>query len=210
MVTPIGIGVIFYLAGFDTGSAGVQSLISLILFLAYLASYHVFKKDIFIFFSIIFGTWLFFAFTNMLVAGYYQSEKLYEYRILITGLSYLLLGYYFSEQNKSGLKSFLYGFGVLGFLGAALALGGWHPAQNVFWEAIFPFLVFGVLFLSVYLKSNSFLVFGSLFLMGYILKLTSEYFSQSLGWPLALVIAGFFLIAIGYGSFYLKRKYISE
>ena len=74
---------------------------------------------------------------------------------------------------------------------------------------IFPVLVFGALYLSVHLKSKSFLTFGTLFLMGYILKLTSEYFSDSLGWPLALVIAGLAMIAAGYLSLYLKRKYMT-
>jgi hypothetical protein len=45
--------------------------------------------------------------------------------------------------------------------------------------------------------------------MIYILKITHEYFSKDLGWPLALVLVGFFMIAIGYFSFYLNRKYLS-
>ena len=98
----------------------------------------------------------------------------------------------------------------MGFLGAALALGGWSPQQNIFWELIFPGLVFGIIFLSVYLKNKSFLVFGALYLMAYIIKITSEYFSQSLGWPLALVLAGFMLMGIGYFAFYLNQKYIKS
>src|SRR5262249_40735983 len=103
----------------------------------------------------------------------------------------------------------LYGLGVLAFLGGALALGNWEPHQNVFWELIFPGLVFGVIFLSVHLKSKAFLTFGSMYLMGYILKITAEYFKNGLGWPLALILAGFLLMAVGYYSFYLNRKYIS-
>ena len=67
----------------------------------------------------------------------------------------------------------------------------------------------GIIFLSIYVKNKAFLVFGSMFLMGYILKITSEYFAQSLGWPLALVIAGLALIATGYFSFYLNKKYLA-
>ncbi len=71
-------------------------------------------------------------------------------------------------------------------------------------------LALGTLFLSINLKSGSFLTFGTLFIMAYILKITAEYFTRGLGWPLALVIAGLMLIAIGYLSFYLKKKYISS
>ena len=78
------------------------------------------------------------------------------------------------------------------------------------WEILFPGIVFGVVFLSVYLKSKSFLVFGSIYLMAYILKLTKEYFADSMGWPLALVISGLLLIGIGYAAFALNKKYIDS
>ena len=75
-------------------------------------------------------------------------------------------------------------------------------------SVIYIGLNFGVLFLSVALKSRAMLVIGSLYLMGYILKITAEYFSDSLGWPISLVIAGFALIAVGYGTFRINQKYI--
>ena len=79
----------------------------------------------------------------------------------------------------------------------------------MFWELIYPGLVFGALFLSVHIKSKAFLTWGTLFLMAYILKITSEYFSSGLGWPLALVIAGLAMIGVGYMSLSLKKKYLS-
>jgi hypothetical protein len=78
-----------------------------------------------------------------------------------------------------------------------------------FWELVFPGLVFGVMFLSVYLRSKAFLTFGSLYLVAYIFKITGEYFAESMGWPLVLVLTGLGLIAIGYLHFSLKRKYLS-
>jgi hypothetical protein len=124
-------------------------------------------------------------------------------------LVYALLGYALTQTPHRALIGALYGFGMLLFLGAALALGAWKPDQNVWWELAFPGLVFGVMFLSVYLKSKAFLTFGSLYLMVYILKITAEYFADSLGWPLALVLTGLGLIAIGYLYFKLKKKYLS-
>lgn len=210
LVTPIGLAVVFDNAGFKVGTAATQSLISFILFGTYLLSYIIFRKAIFILFDIIFGTWLFFSFTTNLTGGnpYFGTEFL-EYRILIVGLTYLLLGYFFSGDEKFPLTGPLYGFGVLGFLGAALSLGGWSPNQNAFWELVFPGLVFGIIFLSIHVKSKSFLTFGSMFLMAYILKITGEYFSQGLGWPLALVLAGLTLIGVGYFAFYLNKKYLT-
>lgn len=211
LVMPIGLHVIFDNVGFDVGSPGYQSLISGILLTVYLLSYAVFRKNVFTLFSVIFGTWFFFSFTSFLVGGnpYFNDWTFYEYRGLVAGLSYILLGYAFSKNERAPLSGFLYGFGIFGFLGFALALGGWGSNQNVFWELLFPGLVFATLFLSVHIKSKAFLTWGTIYLMLYILKITSEYFSSGLGWPLALVIAGLSMIGVGYMSLSLKKRYLS-
>lgn len=211
LVMPIGLHVVFDNAGLDANSYGSQTFISGILLAMYALSYVVFRKNVFTLFSILFGTWLFFSLTSYMIGGgpYFESWKFYEYRVLVAGISYMLLGYAFSKNERAPLSNFLYGFGILGFLGAALTLGGWEPNQNVFWELIYPGLIFGALFLSVYIKSKSFLTWGTLFLMAYIIKITSEYFSSGLGWPLALVIAGLSMIGVGYMSLSLKKKYMS-
>jgi hypothetical protein len=208
LVLPIGLYVLLYNAGLDTGTAATQSLISGISFGIFLLSYAIFRKHIFTLFSIIFGTWFFFNLTNFMVGGNPIFDWHFAaYRTLAVGLSYILIGYAFAKGEKASLSGFLYGFGILGFLGAALALGGWSPEENIFWETVFPILAFATLFVSVHLKSKSFLTFGALFLMAYILKITGEYFSHDLGWPLALVLAGLLLIAVGYLYVYLRKKY---
>lgn len=210
LVTPIGIWVVFDNVGYRN-SIGLQALISGIMFLTYLFSLFVSKKNIIILFNILFGTWFFFSLTSWIidVNQILITEKFDFYRILVTGIAYMLIGYSFSKSDeRSSLSGFLYGFGILGFLGSALALGNWEPNQNIFWELIYPFLVFGALFLSVTIKSRAFLTWGTIFLMGYILKITGEYFSNSLGWPLALVICGLAMIGVGYMSFSIRKKYL--
>jgi hypothetical protein len=210
LVTPIGLWVIFDNFGY-TNSLGVQSLISGIMFLTYLLSLIVFRKNIIVLFSILFGTWFFFSLTSWIIGGnpIFSTEKFDFYRVLVTGIAYMFLGHAFSKDSEHvSLSGFLYGFGVFGFLASALALGNWKPNQNIFWELIYPVLVFGALFLSVTIKSRAFLTWGTVFLMGYILKITAEYFSTGLGWPLALVIAGLSMIGVGYMSFSIKKKYL--
>lgn len=217
LVTPLGLHVAFDVAGLDAGSAGVQSLISGILLVTYLLSYVVHRRTVFTLFNVIFGTWLFFSFTSVLVGSHPKSWWDFSgfwwdfcaYRVLCTGLAYGFLGYAFKDTSQRALTGALYGFGVFYFLGAALALGNWKPNQNIFWELAFPGLVFGVMFLSVHLKSKAFLTFGSLYLMTYIMKITTEYFKDSLGWPLALVVTGLGLIGIGYLHVNLKQRYLS-
>lgn len=210
-ILPVGLWIIFDKAGFDLASNGVQSLIFGALFLVQLFSYLVFRKTIFIVFAIIFSTVLFFCFTNFLIAKIFlDQEKFFEYRALLTGLTYLFLGYYFADSKKTLLTGMLYGFGAIIFLTAALALGGWAPQRNIFWELIFPGLAFGLMFLSVYLRHKVLLIVGSLYLMAYIVKITAEYFVMSLGWPLALVLVGFMLIIVGSLSFHFSKKYLSQ
>jgi len=212
LVNPIGLYVLFDRMGFDTGLASIGTLVFLILAAVYLGSYFMFRKTIFTLFSIVFCTILFFFVVQWLAGNSFTNSdmsKIWEYRFLVAGAAYMLLGYYFKDTSESSLTGPLYAFGSLGFLGAALALGGWQPTQSVFWELVYPLLVFGIIFLSVSIKSKSFLVFGSAFLIGYILKLTGEYFSSGLGWPLALVLAGLLIMVVGYYAVRINRKYLA-
>jgi uncharacterized membrane protein len=212
LVTPIGFWVVINHFGFKASSDGWQSFISGTMLGIYLLSHFVFRKNIFTLFSILFGTWLFFSFTSFLMSEnlFLDKGKFYQYRILFAGLCYMFLGYAFSKTERASLCGFLNGFGILGFLGAAFTLGGWKPNQNLFWEMIYPVLIFASLFFSVRFKSKAFLTFGTIFFIFYILKITDEYFSSGLGWPLALVIAGLAMIGVGYLSVSLKKKYLAR
>lgn len=210
---PVGLFIIFDNAGLQIDTPATQSLVSAILLLAYLASLWVFHRNIFIVFSVLAATWLYYSFASFLTEDYQGGlltiSEFYEYLTLIAGAAWVALGYSFAQTAKRGMSDWLYGLGTAGFLGAAMALGGWAPEQNSFWEVIFPGIAFGAIFLSIYLKSRVLLVLSVLYLMAYILKLTSEYFSENLGWALALVIVGFVLIGLGYGAFWLNKKYLS-
>ncbi len=163
-------------------------------------------------YTIGFATWAFFAVTGWMVGPnpVFGEVEFFEYRALAVGLTYLILAFSFSDTSRRGLSGILYSLGSMAFLGAALSLGGWKPSQNVFWELVFPGLVFVVLYASVHLKSKALLTFGSLFLASYLVKITSEYFKDSLGWPLALVISGMSLMVVGFLTLRLKRRYLNE
>ncbi len=211
LVFPLGMYVTVDKMGFDLVSVGVQLVIWLVMFALFLAAFFKFKSQVLAFFAILFATGVFSLAVDFIVGqSFAPMSKVVEYKVLVAGLAYLSLGYYLSQTSQKALTGFLYGFGVFGFLASSLALGGWNPDQNAFWELVFPFLVFGVIILSVFLKSKSFLVFGSLFLVGYIFKLTGEYFQQSLGWPLALVIAGFLVMLVGFYAVRLSKKYFPK
>ena len=210
LVAPLGIFVTMDIAGIDTGTAGCHTVIAAILLVVNLVSYNIDKRNVFFVFSVIFGSWLFFSLTIFMIGGRPFSDwNFVKYRWLVAGLSHMILGYALRDTDKKGLTRYLYGFGVVEFLTAALCLGGYTPNQNVFWELIFPGLTFGIIFLSVYLRSRSFLIFGTLYLMFYLFKITGEYFTSGFGWAFSLIIVGFALMGIGYFALYVNKKYIS-
>lgn len=199
IVLPIGLFVMLNEMGADISGFNVLSVIYAALFAVYLISYRMFVKNLFAFFSIIFGTGLFFSVTNWLVSGtaIFSEVNFVSYQFLVIGLVYVLVGHAFIDKRTAPLTKYLYPIGLLCFFGAALALGGYAPDQNMFWELIFPGLSLGSVFLSLSLRSRAFLIIGSIALVVYIFKITGEYFADSLGWPLALIVAGFGMIAVG-------------
>jgi hypothetical protein len=212
-LAPLAFNVVFKESGMDTSADSLQVLIYLISTTVFLGSLWFYRQTILLFFGILFATGLFHFLINMMVGQsllYESTTKIWEYRFLVEGLTWMFVGYYLKTTSFKAITGTLYGFGVLAFLGSAMALGGWDPNQNAFWELIYPLLVFGVIFLSVYVKSKGFLVFGSLFLIGYILKLTGEYFSSGLGWPFALVLAGLAIMGVGYWAVKLNKQYFAE
>ncbi len=214
ILAPLGLYTLLDTQGVNAGSFLAQSIISGILVIFYTTSFFVVKRDLFLAFTIIAGTWLYFVATNYLINYFSFTEtanilKLNEYRVLAIGTSFIALGNYFKSIKRPTFTKFLNFFGINMILAPIFALGGWTPNQNVFWEAIYPLVVFGAIFVSITVKSQSFLIFGTLYLMGYILKITAEYFTDTIGWPLALVISGFLLIIIGYFYVYIKRSFLT-
>ncbi|QQS61271.1 MAG: DUF2157 domain-containing protein [Candidatus Moraniibacteriota bacterium] len=177
-----------------------------IIFIFYLLLNSVHKNAILTFFAIINGTaFVYFLFDAITNASLY-SEDLYAYLTMIMGLSYLLLAHTFRNGWNEKLIRILYFFGALGFFGAAFS----QVFDSVLWQIFYFILVIGGLFLSIYMKSRSILIISTLFLIAHVSYITSEYFANSLGWPISLVILGLIFIGLGYISININRKYIAN
>ena len=211
LIMPAGLLVTFHELDLDQTPRLVNLELSALLLALYLTIYLILRQTLLLVASILFASWLFFAATDYLTAGapVFDPFSFLNYRLLAMGLSYMALGHALRNSSATALTGWLYGFGVVAFLGAALALGKWTPEQNVTWEIVFPGLVFGVLMLSVQFKSRVYLVFASLFLGIYLTKITAVYFPDSLGWPLALVVLGFLLMVTAWLAVFLSRRYLA-
>lgn len=177
-----------------------------VIFVFYLLLNFVHKNAILTFFAIANGTAFVYLVVEAIVDGpFYRHEDLYAYLTMVIGASYLLLGHAFRQGWDEKLVGVLYFFGITGFLGAAFSRVFDSPP----WQMLYFLLVIGGLCLAVYMRSRGILVMSTLFLIAHVSYITGEYFADSLGWPISLVILGFVFILLGYVSININKKYIA-
>jgi hypothetical protein len=178
-----------------------------VIFAFYLLLNFVHKNSILTFFAIANGTAFVYLLVEAIVDGpFYRHEDLYAYLTMVIGASYLLLAHAFRDGWNKEIIGVLYFFGITGFLGAAFS----QVFDSVPWQMLYFIIVIGGLALSVYMRSRSILVVSTLFIIAHVSYITGEYFADSLGWPISLVILGFVFIGLGYISVNINKKYIAN
>ncbi len=191
----------------------VQILLSSVLFIIFGSALLISKRNVLSLITIGFATWTYYTLGIKLFGSNFFDTEFLKWATMLLGASYILIGYGYQSvlgisdtpdgKEKRRVQEVLYRFGVLAILGAGISIGG-------IFDLFFIAFIFAAFYGSVYLKSRTVLVLGALFLMAHIIKLTSIYFAQSIGWPIALIIVGFLVIAVGYMTLYLNKKYISS
>ena len=212
VVLPIGLVVSLDEYGVDTSDWLVLSCVYGVCALLYATSYAMLKRNIFALGTIVFASIFFVSIVNAIgsEATLLSESDFNAYQFLTLGLSYIALGYSFVQTSRASITRYLYGVGLLFFFISTLVLGGYFPEQNYFWELVFPLCALGGIFVSVPLRSKIFLILSTVFLVGYIFKITGEYFTDSIGWPLALVAAGCAMIGVGFLFVKVNRQYTIE
>ncbi len=207
-LAPIGIAVFVREAGM-TLSPSVHALLGLLLGSLFLSAFWHARRNILVLLSVMYFSWAYLA----TIAGLFDvTGDVGKCTAMVLGVSYLLVAYYYHKNRESLEKgertekriveNILYGIGTSAILAPALFFGGMFDLLSLA-------LVFGAFYLSVYVKSRTMLMSGALFLMIWIVKMTSKYFADSISWPLALIVVGFLVIGVGYGTFYVNRKFLS-
>lgn len=209
VILPLGVYVLFDQLGLNSGGLGVEVIIALVVFLLHISAFSGLRKGIHLIFSVIYGVWLYYVSSYYFLGyGFVSSSDQFSYVTLVLGATLGLLGYGLTKTQFFKLSEVHYGFATIAILTAAMMLQGFKPDASLLWEALFPVIAFGLVFLSSELKSRSMLVLSALYLMVYIGKLTGEYFADNLGWPLALVLCGLLLMGIGYLAFSVNKRYL--
>ncbi len=205
-------GAIVLLSEFSTGQDPAWPLaVTFGVILAfYLLLNYVHKNAVLTFFAIANGSATVYLVLNAIVGGpfveWFGIRDIYQYTTMAMGASYLLLAHAFCDGWNKKLIGVLCFFGITGFLGAAFL----QVFHSVPWQMLYFIIVIGGLALSVYMRSRSILVMSTLFLIAHVSYITSEYFANSLGWPMSLVILGFVFIGLGYVSININKKYIAN
>src|SRR3989344_5074346 len=205
MLIPGGAVVTLSELNLDSGDWTIAITFALI-FGFYLLLNYIHKNAILTFFAIANGTATVYLVLNAVVGGPFEGwfgiKDIYQYTTMAMGASYLLLAHAFRDGWNKKLIGVLYFFGITGFLGAAFS----QVFNSVPWQMLYFIIVIGGLALSVYMRSRSILVMSTLFLIAHVSYITSEYFANSLGWPVSLVILGFVFIGLGYVSININKK----
>lgn len=95
------------------------------------------------------------------------------------------------------------------FLGSAAFLGGFFDVvDGTPFEIAFLASAAGFVYLSVALRTRTLLFVGTLAILAYTGWFTSQHFADSLGWPLALIGFGLFMIGLSAAAVRIDRDYV--
>ena len=206
-LAPIGAYVLINEAGLAF-SADIQLGTSLVLLGIFATALFVSKRSILLLIVVAYGTWSYFTTLSKLIPKY--DNDLIKWACILLGVAYMLIAYGYAKLETSEasvaherkvIGRFLNAVGAFVVLMTGIFIGG-------AFDVLYIGLVFAAFYASVYFKSRAILIFASVFLTAHMIKLTSEYFADSIGWPVALIGIGFLVIGIGYGTYYVNKKYI--
>ena len=211
-LAPLGAYVLLDQAGVKYTSM-TQLIVALILAIIFGTALYVSKRNILVLLSIAYTSWAYYALVVKVFDYSSWNSDVLKWATVLIGASYLFLSYSLQSRlkasddadarEKHSIQNILYGFGTIAIIGVSLSYDG-------IFDLITIALIFGAFYGSVFLKSRSMLILAALFLVGDLIKLTTKYFIDSLGWPVALIFVGLLVIATGYLTFYLNKKYMSQ
>ncbi|MBN8547905.1 MAG: DUF2157 domain-containing protein [Deltaproteobacteria bacterium] len=196
LLLPSGLAVTLHEAGYNLGLDSCQLFMAVTLFLAFIAPAVILRSNAMLVGAIAAGTAVFFVATDMLVRGIAVPQHFSEYRALFTGLFYVALGTVLREGEFRVTSAGLYTVGSVVALGAGFSLMQWKPNQNIVWELLYPGLACAAIYGGAELRSRAIMVNGAFALNAYIIKISVQYFSVSIGWPLTMILTGAGIVGV--------------
>jgi uncharacterized membrane protein len=133
---------------------------------------------------------------------------------ITVGLVFFMVSFTIDKFKDTWVKGFSGYSQIFNFLATFLilasilyqSLGG----KKVDWETALLFTSLGFIFLSTAKASRSYLYLGTMFLIVYIFDIGGEYFSDNVGWPITLLIAGVLSMGVGFVFEQLRKRYLPK
>jgi hypothetical protein len=122
---------------------------------------------------------------------------------LVVGASTLFSAAGINRTEYRDITPVWYLFGAAAFL-----YGLFDIVERTPFEIVFVAAAAGFVYLSVTLHSRTLLAVATLALLAYTGWFTEEHFANSIGWPLALIVFGLFMIGLSALAFRIDRVYL--
>lgn len=196
LLQAVGLGVLLKEYGFggnpDVGAlfmAGSLLIQQVLLFIAK-------RRSVMLFASFLFGSIAFVSAARLLdINGHFIGMTL--------GFSLLCLSFAADQSRNRAVAPFWY------LMGATLLLcASFDLFKGSALEALFIGLAAAMIYLSATVRSRTLLFASTLGMLGYIGYFTAQNFSNTLGWPITLVLLGLALILMGALALKINNKYI--
>lgn len=181
-------------------TSGVAMSISLALLVLYAATYTAVRHLIFTFFML--AASISFLYSGLFVLMPDMTAEMIAYVTMCIGAAGIFVGSTFRGSLNEPLSEMMYFLGSGALVLSAASLFG----SERIWELLYPFLLAGLFYLVLLLRSHRMFIVCTLALMGYIVYLTGKYFADVVGWPVALILTGIVLIAIGYVAVRVRHQ----
>jgi uncharacterized membrane protein len=207
VLMPLGAFFLLDAGGIDF-SAGTSFTLFLFMFLIFFSGYITSKRNIIILINSIYASITYFSFINLIGIG---DEDVYRVATILLAVCFLLFtNFYLSAmkkdifEEKREIKSISNVF--YGASSAAIYITTLTYGQIADFLMIIP--LFAGFYGGVYVKSRTLLASSALFTMIYIGKISVQYFENTLGWPILLILLGFVIISIGVFTHKISNQYI--
>jgi hypothetical protein len=122
---------------------------------------------------------------------------------LVVGGSMLLAAAGIDRTPHRDITPVWYLFGATAFL-----YGFFDSVERTAFEITFLAIAAGFVYLSVALHSRTLLFVATMAILAYTAWFTDEHFANSVGWPLALIVFGLFMIGLSALAFRIDRDYL--
>lgn len=184
----------------EYGSGGDWRLASLIvsgtMVLQFAATFAALRRSVALFMVILFGTLFCWTALDLLDVDGTAIE-------IVLGASILLASIGVDRMGRGAVVPFWYFVG-----GAAFLHGLFEAVERTPFEIAFLAAAAGFMYASIALHSRTLLVVATLAILGYTGWFTGQHFADSIGWPLALMAFGLFLIGLSAVAFRIDRTYV--